>query len=203
MIRRLAIVLWVFAAGCGPSVVVNPDVYHVGRHGWVDDRSSTSGDTIYFQLFKTSEPSEARPSLPKIMADCQSCNLVREPERVIFDESGVGRVVIPETSELISARLHLKGSGIDTTFIQKQRSPEEAMHHFALRARAHAGLVGRVLVDQLSLLYRDSTQDSVVAYAQTGDELNIYAERPAFFVVHHPRYAEPLYLLKSDAVRLY
>ena len=191
MICRLAVVFWVFTAGRGSSAVVNPDVYHVGPHGW-------SGDTIYFQLFKTSEPA-ARPSLPKIMADCQSCNLVQEPVRVIFDESGIGRVMIPETSELISARMHLKGSGIDTTFIQKQRAPEAAMHHFALRD----GLVGRVLVDQLSLLYRDSTQDSVVAYAQTGDELNIYSERPAFFVVHHPRFAEPLYLLKSDAVRLY
>lgn len=133
------------------------------------------------------------------MVNCASCNLVNPPERAVFDESGLGRVFIPEAGELISARLHVTGSGIDTTFIQTQRPPLEAMHHFALRD----ALVGRVLVDQLALLYRDTTQDSVVASAQTGDELNIYSERSAFFVVHHPRFAEPLYLLKADAVRLY
>ncbi|MDP4200127.1 MAG: hypothetical protein Q8922_12190 [Bacteroidota bacterium] len=183
--------VFLIASGCSSSVPRNPDTYHVGQHGW-------EGDTIYFRVFRTSEPT-AIPSLPKIMLECQSCNLVKKPERVIFDESGIAHVFIPETRELISARLHVKGHGIDTTFIQKQRSPTEATEHFALRDP----LVGRVLVNQLALLYRDTTQDSVLTDAQVGDELNIYSERGNFFVVHHPRFAEPLYLLKEAAIRLY
>ena len=33
-------------------------------------------------------------------------------------------------------------------------------------------------------------------------EFNIFGERSAFFVVHHPNFSVPLYLLKADAVRL-
>ncbi|HZK75930.1 MAG TPA: hypothetical protein VFD13_03395 [Candidatus Kapabacteria bacterium] len=171
--------------------VVNPNEYHIGAHEWV-------GDSISVRVYRTSEPS-ANASLPKIMAECQSCNLSLSPEQLQFNSEGMARIYFPEAHQLISARLELKGDGIDTTFIQSQRPPEEAMRYFHLSLP----LVGRVLVSQLAPLYLDSTQDSVVTSADLGDELNIFGERSAFYLVHHPNFRAPLYLLKSNAVRLY
>jgi len=174
--------------GCGSSG--NPDVYHVGTHEWV-------GDSILVRVYRTSNPAE-NPSLPDINVDCRSCNLTNSPQNLAFNSSGAARIYIPETREQISARLHLHGSGIDTTFIQKQRPPGEATRYFHLREP----LVGRVFVDQFSLLYFDTTKDSVVANANVGDELNVYAGGSSFYRVHHPNFTQPLYLLKADAIRL-
>ncbi len=175
--------------GCGSSG--NPDVYHVGMHEWV-------GDSIMVHVYRTSAPEE-KPSLPGITVDCRSCNLINSPQNLTFNDSGVARIYIPETRQLLSARMHLHGSGIDTTFIQTQRPPGEATRYFHLREP----LVGRVLVDQFALLYSDTTKDSVVANANVGDELNIYGSGISFYRVHHPNFTQPLYLLKADAIRLW
>jgi hypothetical protein len=190
---KIRYVLFLFllgAVGCSSSNQ-NPDKYHVGWHKW-------QGDSVVVQLFRTNAPN-AEPSLPKIEYECLSCNLIKEPARAPFDDSGVGRIFIPEAHQLLSARIRLTGSGIDTTFIQKQRAPEEAVSYFALSRP----LVGRVLVNQLALLYSDTTQDSVVTTALIGDELNIFGTTRAFFAVHHPRFPQPLYLLREQVVRLY
>jgi hypothetical protein len=190
--NRFFLHAWIAGAlllgGCGSSA--NPDVYHVGTHEWV-------GDSIYVQVYRTSAPTESA-SLPGIKLDCRSCNLTNAPLNLDFSDSGVAHIYIPEARQLISARLHLHGHGIDTTFIQKQRPPDEAMKYFHLAIP----LVGRVLVDRFALLYLDTTQDSVVSTANVGDELNIYSSTSAFYSVQHPNFAQPLYLLKLDAVRL-
>lgn len=202
----LAAVLLLFVSGCGillhPGIAadlllgtgappVNPNEYHIGAHEWI-------GDSISVRVYRTSEPS-AHPILPKIIAECQSCNLSQPPEPLQFNSEGIARIYFPEARQGISARVNLKGSGIDSTFIQSQRPPEEATAYFHLSEP----LVGRVLVSQFAPLYLDSTQDSVITSANTGDELNIYAERSAFYIVHHPNFRAPLYLFKGDAVRLY
>jgi hypothetical protein len=174
--------------GCGSSG--NPDVYHVGTHEWV-------GDSISVRVYRTSMPSE-HSSLPGMKVDCRSCNLTNAPLELHFNDSGIARIYIPETRQLLSARLHLHGSGIDTTFIQTQHAPIEATKYFHLATP----LVGRILVDHFALLYLDTTQDSIVNSANVGDELNIYGERSAFYCVHDPNFEQPLFLLKEDAVRL-
>jgi hypothetical protein len=174
--------------GCGSGG--NPDVYHIGTHRWV-------GDSIVVRVYQTSTP-YAHSSLPGITVNCLSCNLTNAPSSLNFDDSGVARIYIPEARQLLSARLHLHGSGIDTTFIQTQRSPIEATKYFHLTQP----LRGRILVDHFALLYLDSTQDSVVASANVGDELNMFGDRSAFYIIQYPNFDHPLLLLKEDAVRL-
>ncbi len=171
--------------------ISNPNVYHIGAHRWV-------GDSISVRVYRTSEPLQ-NTTLPKIVARCQSCNLTHPPEQLHFSRTDRAIIYFPEARELVSARVNLKGSGIDTTFIQFQRPPAEAMTYFHLTRP----LVGRVMVNQFAPLYLDTTQDSVVTSANQGDELNIYGEHSAFYVVQHPNFRKPLYLLKSNAVRLY
>jgi hypothetical protein len=182
--------------GCSSST----NTYRVGEHGW-------AGDSIYFRVYKASD-SLAISSLPKMKVSCSSCNLVNPPEEVHFDGRNYARVYIPESLQLISARLRVRGHGVDTTFIQKQRPPNEAQAFYKLSTP----LVGRVLISQFAPLYLDSTQDSVVATANIGDEMNLFDEttivlsknaRAAFYLVHHPMFSMPLYLLKDNAVRLY
>lgn len=189
--KYIAIVVLALSSWACSSGNQNPDKYHIGWHRW-------QGDTIYVQLYKTSEPS-ARPSMPKIRYECLSCNLIDPPQRLLFDDSGIAPIFIPEARQLISTRLRIEGSGIDTTFIQKQRTPNQATAFFALSRP----LVGRVLVNQLALLYSDTTQDSVVTTAQIGDELNIFGTVRGFYSVHHPRFTQPLLLLKENGVPLY
>ena len=179
-----------FSGLFGSSVPKNPDDYHIGTHEWV-------GDSISVRVYRTSSPSE-HPSLPKIEAECRSCNLSQPPVVLAFNGAGVASIYFPEARSLASVRIHLHGSGIDTTFIQKQRPPEEAIAYYHLSQP----LIGRVFVEQLAELYRDTTQDSVLATAEVGDELNIFGEHSAFYIVHHPNFSQPLYLLKADAVRL-
>jgi hypothetical protein len=170
----------------------NPNVYHVGEHGW-------SGDSIYFKVYRTADPS-AKPGLKVIEVDCKSCNLINAPFKAEFDESGMTRVYIPETRQLVSARLHIRGDGIDTTFIQMQRPPKQAMDYYKLSGQ----LTGRVMIDQMAILYFDSTLDSAATSVEIGDELNTYASKStSIYLVHHPNFSEPLYLFKEDAVRLY
>lgn len=174
--------------GCGSSG--NPNVYHVGTHEWM-------GDSISIRVYRTSAPTE-HSSLPSIKLDCRSCNLTNPSLNLDFNDSGVASIYIPETRQQISARLHLHGSGIDTTFIQTQRSPSGATKYFQLVKP----LIGRVLVAHFSLLYLDTTQDSIVANANVGDELNIFGTNRSFYFIHHPNFDQPLYLLKEDAIRL-
>ncbi len=174
--------------GCGSNG--NPDVYHVGAHAW-------SGDSIAIQIYRTSAPSE-HSSLPAITVDCRSCNLTHPLMELAFNDSGMTHVFIPEALQLSSARLHLHGSGIDTTFIQTQRPIREAETFF----HTSKPLIGRILVARLALLYLDTMLDSVAGSANVGDELNIYGEQSDFYTVQHPNFEKPLILLKHDAVRL-
>lgn len=181
-------VLWdmVFGPGENPK---NPDVYHIGAHEW-------SADTILVHIYKTSDSSE-HVSLPRMTAECRSCNMPVNPEELSIDSADVAHIFLPQAAQSISARIRMQGKGIDTTFIQTERSPEAAMAFYHLPKP----LVGRVMIEHFALLYLDTTQDSVVATANVGDELNIYGSRSAFYEVEHPNFAEPLYLLKFDAFR--
>ncbi|GEM_PF-2260155 len=185
----LLTVLSALLFGCGSDG--NPDVYHIGQHRWV-------GDSIVVHLYRTSDSLD-RFSSRKLTIECKSCNLVEDPIVTRTDNEQNAHIYIPETAQEISARLHVHGGGIDTTFIQKQRSPEEAMSFYNLSRP----LIGRVMVNNLAVLYRDTTQDSVMAVSLVGDELNIFATHNSFYEVHHPNFQAPLFLLKENAVRLY
>jgi hypothetical protein len=174
----------------GTSEKVNPDVYRLGRHRWM-------GDSILVHVYRTSD-SSSNASLPHMTAECASCDFVYEPVALKFDSAGNAAIYFPEAGQRISARLHLAGKGIDTTFIQKERSPEDAMTFY----RLSEPLVGRVMVIHMALLYSDTTQDSVLTTTDQGDELNIYGSQGAFYAVEHPNFTKPLYLLKSEAFRI-
>ena len=168
----------------------NPNVYHLGDHWW-------SGDTIVVHAYKTADT--LTPMSASLTADCRSCNIIEKPFSVAFDDHGIGRIYIPEARSLVSTRIHLSGSGIDTTFIHKQRSPQEATAYYDLVRP----LTGRVFITEFAPLYLDPKQDSIASNANVGDELNIYSESKAFYEVHHPNFREPLYLLRENAVRMY
>jgi hypothetical protein len=175
-------------AGCGSS----KGVYEVVSQRWVQD-------SVEVRIVETADSNAAKVSLPKITIYCSSCNLVDPPRVLGFDGTGTTRVYMPETLYELEPRLHLLGSGIDTTVILHARPPELDAQFFKLST----ALSGRVLATQESPLYSAGSQDSVVATARTGDQLNIFGEDGHFFFVHHPLFNAPLYLLKTNAVKLF
>lgn len=198
------ITLLLFANGCGllwhPGVVFtalfgestphNPDTYHIGEHRW-------QGDSIWVHVYRTSQPSQ-NGSIPSLQVECANCNLVNSSYPLVIDPDGNTQIFIPGARQLLSVRLHVFGSGIDTTFLQTEQPMQEAMsgYHFSEPLR------GRVLIERFAVLYSDSLQDSVVTIANQGDEINFYGETKAFYVVQHPDFENPLYLLKSNAFRI-
>ncbi len=189
--RFISMLLCISAFGCSSWWTVeqprpNPNVYRIAEHGWI-------GDSIFFHVYRTENPS-TKPGLKEVEVDCLSCNLINATFKAEFNESGMTHIYIPESRQLVSTRLHIRGSGIDTTFIQKQRPPQQATEYFKLSQP----LAGRVMIDQFAVLYFDSTLDSVATSAKLGDELNTYVcSSSSFNLVHHPNFSEPLYLLKD------
>jgi hypothetical protein len=188
MSKLTLLLLCVALFSCGSA----RDVYHVRSQQW-------AGDSIQFELFKTASPEARTVSLPTITASCWSCNLVDPPRELSFNDSGIARAYMPETLYELDPRIHLHGSGIDTTVIVHSRPPEEDRLHFHLTQ----SLVGRVKVLEASPLYASPEQDSTVTFARLGDEMNIFGEDTNFFYVHHPMFGGPLYLLRYNGVRLY
>ena len=184
----LALTLSAVLLGCSSS----KDVYHVRSERWV-------ADSIEVQLFATAAPDAPTVSLPSISIFCQSCNLIDPPRDLTFDPAGTARVFMPETIQQLEPRLHLLGKGIDTTIILHALPPAED----AARYHLTQPLVGRVMLLQEAPLYATATQDSVVTSAMTGDQMNIFGDDTYFFPVHHPMFSTPLYLLKTNAVRLF
>lgn len=150
-------------------------------------------------LFETASPQIKTVSLPTITAYCRSCNMVDPPRELRFTDSGVAIVYMPEALYELDPRIHFKGSGIDTTIILHTRAPASDAKFFHLTEP----LVGRIKLLQTSPLYANDTQDSTVTSAHLGDEMNIFGEDPHFYLVHHPMFNSPLYLLRTNAVRLY
>lgn len=172
--------------GCGSSATM----YKATPIPW-------AGDTIQFQLQSIADGSH--PSNESVDVYCRNCNVITLGWETKLDQNGIGRVYIPESMTMLSTWLKVKASGIDTTIVVKQIPPANAFTRYHLSQP----LVGRVMAIQFAPLYSDSTMDSVVTSIESGDELNIYKEDQYTYQVHHPRYNNPLFLVRTNAVRLF
>ena len=156
-----------------------------------------SGDSIALQVVDKQATPQPVSGL-ETEFECLTCNIHLEPWMIPLDQNGEARFVIPESKQLLTTRVAVRAHGIDTPAVLLQRPPEEAKAYFKLAKP----LTGRVLLLGLSLLYVDTTFDSVAVSARLQDEINIYSEEPEYFVVHHPLFEHPLYLRKLGVTRV-
>jgi hypothetical protein len=175
-------------SACGSS----KDTYRVRSLAW-------AADSVELHVVETAKPDASSYSISGITALCRSCNLLAGEHELTFNDRGVARVFMPEARFEVAPRISLRGGGIDTTVILHAISPADVAAYFHLSAP----LIGRVLVLQESPLYHTATQDSVITAARSGDEMNIFAEDTLYFQVHHPLFPTPLFLLRTNAVRLF
>ncbi len=161
----------------------------VAQSGW-------DGDTIVVHL-QPASGSELKPG--KVEVECLTCNYVEPPLQLVVNADGTTKIFYPEAHTRISLGMHLHANGFDSALLVKQRPPKEAEQFFHLSRP----LTGRLITSQLAMLYSDGSMNEAKASANKGEELNIYIEQGDFYVVHHPLYSIPLYILKTNAVRLY
>jgi hypothetical protein len=182
---RFASILTFLLLSCSASV---PDV-RVSEALW-------DKDTIALR-FQTSAGTPITAFQARV--ECTSCKLADPRSEITSYAEGWGRLYISEAPNLVSARLRLSSGGWDTNIVVTQRSGVEAVRRFGLQQP----LLGRVLVERYAVLYADSTQETVADQASPGDELNLFSESGVFYLVHHPLYGHPLYLLKSNGRRMF
>ena len=130
---------------------------------------------------------------------CLTCNEPIPTVAASFDDSGVLRFKLDEANERITHRFHINASGIDTALILKPPPPDVATKRYGLSQP----LIGRVLITEYTLIYRDTTMSQSVSELERQDEANIFSENSTFYFIHHPRYKEPVVILKTSAIRLY
>ncbi len=130
---------------------------------------------------------------------CLSCNEATPTVATTFDDNGVLKFTLGEANENITHRFRLDASGIDTSLILKTPPPDVAMKRYGLSQP----LIGRVLVTEFAMIYRDTTMSQTVGKLERQDEANIFSENETFFFIHHPRYKEPVVILKNSAIRMY
>ena len=172
-------------SSCGSAV----DIYRLSAIDWKQD-------SIVLKITHKAGGGPAQGLGLKVT--CLTCNFHEPAWKVETNASGAAALLIPEARNLLSTRLGVLGSGIDTVGVLLQPSPQAATQLF----NVGRPLIGRVLVTGLALLFVDSTMDSVAATAGLQDELNIFEEQTSFFLVHHPMFSHPLYMRKLGVVRL-
>ena len=111
---------------------------------------------------------------------------------------GTGYIKFDELKTYLAEHFHIRGSGLDTTVTLAQPQPAEAMALYNL----HEKLIGRIMITRYANLYRDTTMNERAGSLEPLDEVNLFAEGEVFYHVHDPRYAEPVVVLKSHAVRI-
>jgi hypothetical protein len=180
------ILLSLVLIGCGRST----NTLRVLSPAW-------SGDSIVFKLAQiadTAQPAKAGSAEIR----CLSCNIIRENFTVSINNRGHAATYIPDARNSVSVQLRINASGVDTAFRVKQPLPKDAENWYRLKQP----LIGRVLTTSFALLYSDTTQETVASSLAPGDEINFFNETSAFYLVHHPAFIQPLYLLKRNAIRL-
>lgn len=177
--------LVIFLSSCGSSV----DIYRLQSIGWKQDSIA---------LVVREKTGDAPVRGLGLEVTCLTCNFHEPPWFVRTNTHGQAALLIPEAQHLVSVRLGIQGSGIDTVGVLLQPPPEVATQ----RHRLSTPLTGRVLMTGLSMLYADSTMDSSVATVNLQDELNMFEEGDSFYLVHHPQFSHPVYLRKLGVIRL-
>lgn len=187
LIRSLVLLL---VAGVIQSCASPKDLYRVSYVKWI-------GDSVELQVVDKQDPPRPVAGL-ETEFECLNCNLYIEPWEKPLDRDGRATFLIPEARQLVTTRIAVRADGIDTPAVLHQREPQEATRFYGLKQP----LTGRLLVTSLSLLYFDSTFDSVAIAVDLQDELNLYAEHEDHYIVHHPYFLQPLYLRKLGIVRV-
>lgn len=187
MSRILLILLF---AGVVQSCAAPTDLYRVSYIRW-------AGDSVELQIVDKKNTPQPVAGL-ETEFECLNCNLYLEPWEKELDANGRVTFLIPEARQLVTTRIAVRAHGIDTSAVLNQRSPEEATAFYRLAQP----LTGRVMLTSLSLLYIDSTFDSVGIALDLQDEVNVYSEHQDHFLVHHPYFPQPLYLRKLGVVRV-
>ncbi|MEI8133736.1 MAG: hypothetical protein WCH46_01515 [bacterium] len=165
------------AIGCGAA-------HHQASASWEDGR-------VRFAFTPTTGVGIAT-------VNCVSCNAALMPLPLELNEQGVGYLKFDELRTYLSARFKVKGNGIDTALLLLQPPPEEAMKMYGLTEK----LIGRILITRLAKEYGDTTMSQAIATLERQDELNIFGDDEIFYHVHDPRFTKPVFVLKSQAVRI-
>ena len=185
-----SIIVLIVLAGLLQSCGASPDIYRVSWIRW-------SGDSIRLQVVDKQDPAKPIAGL-ETEFECLNCNLYLEPWTRELDANGETAFLLPESRQLITTRIAVRADGIDTPAVLFQRSPEEATQYY----RLSTPLTGRIMTTGTSMLYHDDNLDSVAIALEMQDEANIFSELDDFYLVHHPFFPNPLYLLKLGVVRV-
>ena len=130
--------------------------------------------------------------------ECVTCNGALPPLPLQVNDQGIGYIKFNELHSYLAERFHVKGSGIDTTLSLMQPQPDEAMRLYGLQQK----LIGRILITRYADIYKDSSMNELLGTLTKDDEVNLFGEGELFYHIHDPRYAMPVVVLKSHAVRI-
>lgn len=124
---------------------------------------------------------------------CLTCNDIVPTFSVDLDANGSSLFYLAEADERITHRFHFSASGIDTALLLQPCSADEATAKYQLEKP----LTGRIVALEYALVYADKDMKQIVGELERRDEVNIFGDDGVFYVVHHPKYQKPAYVLKT------
>lgn len=130
--------------------------------------------------------------------ECVSCRGALPPLPLEVNDRGIGYIKYDELRNYLTEHFHVKGNGIDTTLTLAQPPPDEAMRLYRLQQK----LIGRIMITRYADLYKDTSMNELAGTLERFDEVNLFGEGELFYHIHDPRYAAPVVVLKSHAVRI-
>ena len=75
-------------------------------------------------------------------------------------------------------------------------------HHYIV-SKAHAAEIAAIREAARKDTLSQTNGNESIDTGLPGDELNIFGESGMFYLVHHPLFSKPHYLLKSNAIRIH
>lgn len=129
---------------------------------------------------------------------CLTCNEVVPTFAVDLDDNGSSLFYLGESDERITHRFRFSAAGIDTALLLQPVSPKEATAKYELEKP----LTGRIVILDYCPMYANPDMKQSVGTLERRDEANIFGEDDIFFYVHHPKYKQPVYVLKSNGMKI-
>lgn len=129
---------------------------------------------------------------------CLTCNEVVPTFAVDLDDNGSSLFYLGESDERITHRFRFSAAGIDTALLLQPVSPKEATTKYELEKP----LTGRIVILDYCPMYANPDMKQSVGTLERRDEANIFGEDDIFFYVHHPKYKQPVYVLKSNGMKI-
>jgi hypothetical protein len=151
--------------------------HHTARIGW-------EGDRIRLEFFP--------PDIGSPVLKCLSCNEEFPSLPLQVSDQGIAYIKIDEAKNASTSHFHLTGSGIDTALSLDEPTPTSLRDKF----------IGRAMMLRYAMIYKDTTMAETVGTLERQDKVNLFGEDDVFYYIHHPRYPNPVVILKSHAVRI-